>query len=82
MKAMVLKAFNEQMYPEDTEDPTPGPHDIVLRVTACGVCGTDLKIISGMLPPSIISLPHILGHEIAGEVGIPQVVVLGVPINL
>lgn len=23
MKAMVLKAFNEQMYPEDTEDPTP-----------------------------------------------------------
>jgi propanol-preferring alcohol dehydrogenase len=68
MKAMVLRKFNHRMSLEDVEDPRPGPFDIVLRVTACGVCGTDLKIVSGMLPPSIITLPHIPGHEIAGEV--------------
>ncbi len=68
MKALVLREFSRPMTLENVDDPTPGPHDLVLKVTACGVCGTDLKITSGSLPPSIITLPHILGHEIAGMV--------------
>ncbi len=68
MKAFVLRDFEQDMAIEDVPDPVPGPLDIVLRVGACGVCGTDLKIVSGRLPPSIITLPHTPGHEIAGEV--------------
>ncbi len=44
--------------------PVPGPGEVVLRVQACGVCGTDLKKIAhGDLPP-----PRIFGHEVAGRV--------------
>lgn len=44
--------------------PRPGPGEILLRVEACGVCGTDLKkVFAGLLPP-----PRIFGHEIAGVV--------------
>jgi 2-desacetyl-2-hydroxyethyl bacteriochlorophyllide A dehydrogenase len=68
MKALVLESFDAPLYMKSVETPRPGPDEIVLRVLACGVCGTDLKIISGALPPHIISLPHIPGHEIAGEV--------------
>lgn len=68
MKSMVLREFNREMVLEETEQPGPGRDEVVLRVEACGVCGTDLKIVRGLLPPSIVSLPHVLGHEIAGEV--------------
>ena len=68
MEALVLKAFNSPLTLETVETPEPGPDEIILRVLACGVCGTDLKIVSGSLPSHIISLPHIPGHEIAGEV--------------
>jgi len=53
---------------ENVADPVPGPLEIILRVRACGVCGTDLKIVSGKIPSPIVTLPHTAGHEIAGEV--------------
>lgn len=68
MKAFRLESFNAPLRLESVETPKPGPDEIVIRVQACGVCGTDLKIISGSLPPEVISLPHTPGHEIAGEV--------------
>lgn len=68
MKAWVLREFHREMSLENVTDPIPGPFEIVLRVRACGVCGTDLKIVSGKIPPPIITLPHTPGHEIAGEV--------------
>jgi 2-desacetyl-2-hydroxyethyl bacteriochlorophyllide A dehydrogenase len=68
MKALVLRDYNKDMFLEDVADPIPGPLDIILRVKACGVCGTDLKILSGRIPPPIVTLPHTPGHEIAGEV--------------
>jgi 2-desacetyl-2-hydroxyethyl bacteriochlorophyllide A dehydrogenase len=68
MKAFVLRDFQRDMVIENVSDPVPGPLDIILRVKACGVCGTDLKIVSGKIPPPIITLPHTPGHEIAGEV--------------
>ncbi|MGW7514038.1 zinc-dependent alcohol dehydrogenase family protein [Streptomyces sp. NPDC054796] len=46
-------------------DPTPGPRDVVVRVAACGLCGTDLHILQGEFAPS---LPLVPGHEFAGEV--------------
>jgi len=68
MKAMVLREYNQHMSLENMEDPAPGPLEIILRVRACGICGTDLKIVSGKIPPPIVILPHTPGHEIAGEV--------------
>ncbi|MFG3253690.1 zinc-dependent alcohol dehydrogenase family protein [Streptomyces sp. NPDC048172] len=46
-------------------DPTPGPREVVVRVAACGLCGTDLHIRQGEFAPS---LPLVPGHEFAGEV--------------
>jgi propanol-preferring alcohol dehydrogenase len=44
----------------------PGPHGLVLRVSACGVCRTDLHVVDGELVPP--SLPLVPGHEIVGTV--------------
>ncbi|MCT2593459.1 zinc-dependent alcohol dehydrogenase family protein [Streptomyces sp. N2-109] len=46
-------------------DPAPGPRDVVVKVAACGLCGTDLHILQGEFAPS---LPLVPGHEFAGEV--------------
>jgi 2-desacetyl-2-hydroxyethyl bacteriochlorophyllide A dehydrogenase len=66
MRAAVLKQFNVPLVLEETPDPVAEPGWVLLRVKACGLCGTDLKIVSGMLPG--IGLPLIPGHEVAGEV--------------
>lgn len=46
-------------------DPTPGPREVVVKVAACGLCGTDLHIAQGEFAPT---LPVVPGHEFAGEV--------------
>ena len=48
------------------EDPTPGRGEIVVKVGACGICGTDLHIADGEFPPT--PYPIVPGHEFAGEV--------------
>ncbi|MER3399164.1 MAG: alcohol dehydrogenase [Chloroflexota bacterium] len=52
---------------EDIPDPKLGPGEAVVRVRACGVNHLDLDIRSGISRLGI-SLPHILGREVAGEV--------------
>ncbi|GAB3458717.1 zinc-dependent alcohol dehydrogenase family protein [Streptomonospora sediminis] len=47
-------------------DPTPAADGVVVRVGACGICGTDLHIADGEFPPS--PYPLVPGHEFAGEV--------------
>jgi propanol-preferring alcohol dehydrogenase len=66
MRAMMLRAFGAPLEEVDTPRPVPGPGEALLRVRACGVCATDLKVVGGRLPG--IPLPHIPGHEVAGEV--------------
>ena len=51
---------------EDTEKPSPGPGEALVRVHAAGVCGTDLHILDGMIKPD--TYPMTLGHEAAGVV--------------
>jgi propanol-preferring alcohol dehydrogenase len=46
--------------------PAPGPGEVRLRVTACGVCRTDLHLVDGDLP--LPKLPLVPGHEIVGRV--------------
>jgi (R,R)-butanediol dehydrogenase/meso-butanediol dehydrogenase/diacetyl reductase len=46
----------------EVPDPVPGPGELVLRVSACGICGSDLKMFKSM------SAGSILGHEFCGEI--------------
>ena len=49
----------------DIPTPTLDAHDVLVKVYACGVCGTDLHIYEGRFPAS---LPLVMGHEFAGVV--------------
>lgn len=66
MKAMVVREFGKPMVFEEISDPSPSSEEVIVRVKACGVCYTDLKVLNGMIPAT--GLPHIMGHEVAGEV--------------
>jgi len=66
MKAMVLREFERPLIPEEVPDPEPSPEEVVVRVKACGVCYTDVKVSKGLVAAT--RLPHIMGHEIAGDV--------------
>jgi len=64
MKAMVLKEFNQPLILENVKKPCYGEHDVLVKVKAAGLCGTDLKIQQGKIP--VKELPLIQGHEISG----------------
>ncbi|MBP86163.1 MAG: hypothetical protein CMJ64_05525 [Planctomycetaceae bacterium] len=68
MKAAVLHQFGQPLAIENVADPQPGRHDVVVRVMACGIDGTDLKLLDGFgYTPE---LPFIMGHEPAGIVDV------------
>jgi propanol-preferring alcohol dehydrogenase len=50
----------------DMDVPDPGPGEVLVRIHAAGVCGTDLHILDGMIKPD--PYPMTLGHEAAGVV--------------
>jgi len=50
----------------DVPVPQPAAHEVLLRVTACGVCHTELDEIEGRTPPP--RFPIILGHQVVGRV--------------
>lgn len=72
MKAMILSrlaALDRNPTPlalADLPDPIPQTNEILLRVSACGVCHTELDEIEGRTPPP--RLPIVLGHQVVGRV--------------
>jgi alcohol dehydrogenase, propanol-preferring len=66
MQAMVLEAPDAALKSAEWPVPKPGPHQVLLKVAACGVCRTDLHIVDGELTHP--KLPLVLGHEIVGRV--------------
>ena len=64
MKAAVISE-NGKVTVESIDDPTPGLGEVVIAVSACGICGTDLHIARGEFAPS---LPIVPGHEFAGKI--------------
>ena len=69
MEAMVLKeissAEKEPLQRMGLPVPVPGPGEILVKVSVCGVCHTELDEIEGRLKPR---LPIVLGHEVVGRV--------------
>ncbi len=66
MHAMVLPGRGERLVPLERPDPIPGPGEVRVKVSGCGVCRTDLHIVDGELPD--IPYPIIPGHEAVGRV--------------
>ena len=65
MRAIVLDRPGSFRVAE-VPDPTPGQGQIVVKVDACGVCGTDIHIMDGEFPPT--PYPITPGHEFAGTI--------------
>ena len=51
---------------DDVPEPEAAPGEVVVRVGACGICGTDVHIVDGEFPPT--KYPVIPGHELGGEI--------------
>jgi L-iditol 2-dehydrogenase len=67
MEALVYRG-PDALAVEQRPTPEPGPGEVLVRVEACGICGTDLRIASGAhraYPEGTVRVP---GHEIAGVV--------------
>lgn len=68
MRAAVLTQFHAPLeIRDDVEIAEPGPGEVLVRVVASGICGSDLKAVDGKSPVAR-RLPAILGHESAGVV--------------
>src|SRR5215510_9637834 len=63
---MILDQPRQPLVERVVEVPQPGPHQVLIRVSACAVCRTDLHVIDGELPRP--KLPLIPGHEIVGRI--------------
>jgi len=66
MKAMRLHAAGRALRGDEVARPEPGPGEVLLKISACGVCRTDLHVVDGeLLHPK---LPLVPGHEIVATV--------------
>jgi len=65
MKAAVLREVRTPLQIEDVTISKPGPHEVLIRTVAAGVCHSDLHFVEGSYPHP---LPAVLGHESAGVV--------------
>jgi propanol-preferring alcohol dehydrogenase len=66
MRAMVIHRPGERLVLEERPVPSPGAGEILVKVSACGVCRTDLHVVDGDLPQA--RYPVVPGHEIVGHV--------------
>lgn len=70
MRAAILHEFSQPLALEDVQRPSPGEGEVLLQVEACGVCHSDLHLISGDWPAfaKLIKRPLIPGHEVVGKI--------------
>ena len=52
----------------DIEEPKLASNEVLVRVGACGICGSGLDIIEGTRPTEATAYPLVLGHEFSGEI--------------
>jgi succinate semialdehyde reductase (NADPH) len=65
MKAAVVREVSGPFVIEEVRDPRPAAGEILVEVSACGVCHTDLHVHDGSVP---FPFPCVLGHEVSGIV--------------
>jgi len=65
MKAVVIEEPNRVVV-KSIADPVPGPNEAIVKVEACGICGTDIHVLRGEFAPT--RYPIVPGHEFCGEV--------------
>jgi (R,R)-butanediol dehydrogenase/meso-butanediol dehydrogenase/diacetyl reductase len=67
MRAAVFREMGKPLVVEAISDPEPAPHELILKVKNCGICGSDLHMTE---PTSImpLALGSVMGHEFSGEV--------------
>jgi len=65
MKAAVITEFNAAWELRDVADVRPGPGQVLIRVRASGMCGTDLHVHHGLFP---LPRPFVAGHEPTGDI--------------
>ncbi len=66
MKAGLLRGPN-RLDLEEVPDPERGPGDLIVKVRAATICGTDLRILRGRKTAGV-RYPSVIGHEFAGEI--------------
>jgi propanol-preferring alcohol dehydrogenase len=66
MRAMVLERVGGPLVARDLAVPSHSAEQVLLEVSACGVCRTDLHLLDGELPNP--KLPLVLGHQVVGRV--------------
>lgn len=66
MRAMVLEEIGSPLILKEVPCPRPGPLELLIKTSVCGVCRTDLHIVKGELPSP--KLPLILGHQVVGTI--------------
>ena len=67
MKAAVLKGI-QNIEVTESPKPNPTPYEVVVKVKACGICGTDHHIYHGKPGSAKVQPPITLGHELSGVV--------------
>ena len=68
MRAMILEKPGTPLRLLEKPDPIPGPGQVLVKISACGVCRTDLHVVDGDLTEP--KLPIIPGHEIIGTISV------------
>lgn len=66
MKAMQLVRKGQPLQQVELPIPTPSASEVLIKVSTCGVCRTDVHIVDGELPD--LSYPSIPGHQIVGTI--------------
>jgi len=66
VRAMVLTAPGQALQLQELPKPRPAAGQLLLKVTACGICRTDLHVVDGELTEP--ALPLVPGHQIVGQV--------------
>jgi alcohol dehydrogenase, propanol-preferring len=77
MLAAVVREFGKPLTIEEVPVPAPGPHEVLIKVAACGVCHTDLHAADGDWPVKP-GVPFIPGHEGVGHVAAIGAGVVGI----
>jgi L-iditol 2-dehydrogenase len=78
MKALVLAKY-KKLEMTEVETPTAGPGDVLIRVGACGICGSDVHGYDGSSGRRIP--PIVMGHEAAGRIAVVGAGVTGLAVG-